>query len=111
MKIPAIERRRTQSIRERHSVEELAYAIQMNFRASGKLDAAKVVQDITEGSPTKDRKYRESLNDNREKQMTKDKALSLVIENKLSKSMYNNIRADSIQHNCKLYPSYKYVLL
>lgn len=69
-----------------------------------------MVQDITEGSPTKARRYRESLNDDREKQMTKDEALSLVIENKLSKSMYNNIRAASIQHNCKLYPSYKYVL-
>lgn len=70
-----------------------------------------MVQDITEGSPTKATRYRESLNNDREKQMTKDEALSLVIKNKLSKSMYNNIRAASIhQHNCKLYPSYKYVL-
>ena len=77
-------------------MEELAYATQMSLRASGNVDAAKVVQDIAEGSPTKAKRYRTSLCDNSERQMTKEGAFSLLIENKMSQTMYNNLRVRSI---------------
>ncbi|KAK7791956.1 hypothetical protein R5R35_004579 [Gryllus longicercus] len=102
-------RRRTQSMRDHHEVDELAFALQMSFRNSGNVDAAKVVKDIAEGSPTTATRYRDSLTAKREKQLTKDEALSLLIESKLSKNMYNTIRTASIDHNCSLYPSYKKV--
>lgn len=103
-------RRRAQSIREQCSQEELAYATEMSLRAGGKLDASKVLHDIMEGSPTRATRYRQSLYCNSERKMTNDEALSFIIENKLSKNMYNNIRSTSVEHNCKLYPSYKDVL-
>ncbi|XP_043471258.1 uncharacterized protein LOC122504283 [Leptopilina heterotoma] len=105
-------RRKSQEIREKYSTDELAYATQMSLRASGKWDTARLVQDVCEGSPTKATRYRQSLllSENSEKQMTKEVALSIVIENQLSKNMYNGIRSNSIRHLCKLYPSYKNVL-
>lgn len=54
-------RRRTESIRVKHSTEELALATQMSLRSSGKVAAAKVMQDVIEGSPSKASKYRASL--------------------------------------------------
>ncbi|KAF5289337.1 hypothetical protein FQA39_LY15123 [Lamprigera yunnana] len=68
-------RRRIQSIGEQHSV----YTTEMSFRTSGKLDAAKLIQDITEGDPTKATRYRESLNRDSKKKITKDDAPSYWI--------------------------------
>ncbi|KAK9738710.1 hypothetical protein QE152_g9577 [Popillia japonica] len=90
-------------MRAQHNVDELAYALQMSLRNSGNGDAAKVVKEIAQGSPSTARRYKYSLSAVREKQMTTEEALSLVIENKLSKNMYNNIRAASLRHNCSLY--------
>lgn len=39
-------------------------------------------------------------------QYTKEKALALCIDSKLSKHQYNNIRSGAIAHNSNLYPSY-----
>lgn len=103
-------RRRTKSMRDQHEIDELAYALQMSFRNSGNVDAAKVVKDIAEGHPSTATTYIDSLKAVKEKQLSQNEALSLLIESKLSKNMYNNIRATSISHNCKLYPSYKHVL-
>jgi len=68
------------------SVEELSFATQMSLRAFRKLDAAKVVKDVTLGSPSKAKKYRKSLEFIPESILFGDSALSLVIEHKLSKS-------------------------
>ena len=54
-------RRKTEDIRKGRSTEELAYATRKTLRAEGKSDAAKVLQDITFGSPSKPLRYRESL--------------------------------------------------
>lgn len=78
----------------------------MSLRASGKLDAAKVVSDVTLGSPSKARKYRKSLELTPGSILSADSALSLIIEQKLSKSQYLGLRAVSRENNCKLFPSY-----
>ncbi|KAK4872369.1 hypothetical protein RN001_014398 [Aquatica leii] len=82
----------------------------MSLRKSRNVDAAKLVKDIAEGSRTTATRYRDSLTAKREKPFTKDEALSLLIEGRLSKNMYNTIRAAGISHNCSLFPSYKNVL-
>lgn len=104
-------RRRTEEMRSQSSTEELSYATQMKLRVSGKLDAAKVVKDVTLGSPSKAEKYRKSLEFVSETILSGDKALSLLIEQKLSRSQYEGLRNISLENNCKLYPSYKNVLI
>jgi len=103
-------RRKTEDIRSQTSVEELSFATQMSLRASGKLDAAKIVKDVTLGSPSKAEKYRRSLEFTPESILSGDSALSLVIEQKLSKIQYQGLRTISKENNCNLYPPYKEVL-
>jgi len=81
----------------------------MSLRAFGKLDAAKIVKDVTLGSPSKAKKYRR-LEFTPESILSGDSALSLVIEQKLSKSQYQGLRTISKENNCNLYPPYKEVL-
>ena len=81
-------RRWIESLKSQVSVKELSYAIQMSLWSIGKLDAAKVVQDSALGSPSKGRKYKESLESISESTLSPDAAFSIIVEHKLSKSQY-----------------------
>lgn len=71
-------RRKIEDLRAQTSIEELSYATQMSLRASGKLDAAKVIQDVTLGSPSKAKKYRKSIDSISKAALSADAALSAV---------------------------------
>lgn len=78
------------------------------MRSEGKTDFAKVVRDISEGSPTKASKYRKSLESaNTNIPFTNDEALSLFIELGLSQSKYQQLRNAHVQKKSKMIPSYK----
>lgn len=87
-----------------------------NFQTSENFDAAKVIKDVTTGSPSTASRYRRSSDNVPKKQMSSDAALALLVEIKLSKSQYQGLRSVSIENNCKLYiyilynPPYKSVL-
>lgn len=103
-------RRKAASLRDNHDVQELLCASEMSLRASGNRDAAKVVKDITTGSPSTASKYRSSLSKNEETELSADAALALLVEQKLTKGQYKGLRSVSLQQGCKLYPSYNSVL-
>lgn len=102
-------RRKTEEICSSSSSEELSYATQ-TLLTSGKVDAAKIVKDVTLGSPTKATKYRRSMDSISETILSSDSALLVLMEQKLSKSQYQGLQAISKENNCKLYPPYKAVL-
>ena len=54
-------RGRTENIRQQFDPEELGYATQMSLRTKGKVDAPKLVKDVTAGSPSKASKYKKYL--------------------------------------------------
>lgn len=101
-------RRKTEHLRAQTSIEELSYATPMSLRASGKLDAAKVIKDVTLGSPSKAKKYKkcDSIS---ETTLSANAALSLIVEQKLSRSQYQGLRNISRENNCNLFPPYKLV--
>lgn len=104
-------RMKTSNLRNTSSAVELAYATQMNFRAEGNNQAAKILKDIT-NTPSKAHEYCNALK-NQTTTYTKlsaDEALSLLIEAKLSKSQYNLIRRQVKEKNCHIYPSYDEIL-
>lgn len=103
-------RRRTATIREEHSVHELSFATEMSLRAAGRLDAAKIVKDVTEGSPSKAVRYRKSLERVEGIPMNGDEAVAFMVENELSKNQYCGMRSNAISRNFSLYPSYNVVL-
>lgn len=103
-------RRRTQVLREEESSDVLAYATKMKLRSEGKTDAAKIIQDITEGSPKKALQYRKSLDSiNTSSVFSADEALSLYVEMGLSRNKYQQLRNACLQKKSKLIPSYKEV--
>lgn len=104
-------RRKSENLRSQASTDELCHATTMSLRASGKVDAANIVQTVTVGSPSKARKVRNSLEYVPETTYSKEEALSLLIEEHLSTNQYAGIRRRSKQQKCKLYPSYRLVAL
>lgn len=99
-------RRKTEKMRSEFGTEELAYATQMNLRADGKLDAAKVVYDVTAGSPSKALSYRSSLGQVGERTLMPDEALAIFVEGNFSKKQYETIRSGCKSANSKVYPPY-----
>lgn len=86
-------RRKTEELRMNVSTEALLYSATSKLRVEGNTDFAKVVRDISEGSPTKASKYRKSLeSDNKNIPFTNNEALSLFIELGLSQSKYQLLR-------------------
>lgn len=102
-------RRKTENVRANTCVEELCYATQMSLRESGNLNAANIVHDISTGGPSSSNMYRKSSSLVPETILSADSALSLMIEQKLSRNQYQGLRNISLENNCRLYPSYKVV--
>jgi hypothetical protein len=94
---------------EQYSTEELSFAAEMKYRASGHLDAAKVLKDIGQGSPSRASSYRSSVTSIRGIPMNGDEAVAFIIQNELSRRQYENTRANAIKRNYYLYPSYHIV--
>ena len=103
-------RRRTENIRQQFDPEELGYATQMSLRAKGKIDAAKLVKDVTARSPSKASKYKKYLQKKPEETLSCDETVALMIDNNLSEGQYIGIRSVSLGKNCFLYPPYHQVL-
>lgn len=104
-------RRKTENFRTQSTTEELSYATQMNLRAEGKQDAAKILKDVTSNSPSKAKKYRSSFEYVQEDNFNADKALSLYIELKFSRNKYQQLRNACLRKRSKLFPSYKEIIL
>lgn len=105
-------RRKTQLLRFEVGPLELSYAPQMSLRASGHLDASNVIKEVTLSTPKRAEKYRKAYKETLKSVMpyTDNKALSLVIEAKLSKHQYNIIRSTAKLNNCNTYPRMKKLL-
>ena len=102
-------RRKTEELRKEKNISELLYAAQMNLRRScNNNDAAKIVKDIAD-NPTQAKCYVSALNTKSTARLPADKALSVIVEAKLSRHQYNTIRASMKETNCDLYPNYETV--
>lgn len=98
-------RQKTELLRKSTSVAELTYAAEMGLRASGHLDAAKLMRDVAK-VPDHAEKCRKALRDSIEPvSMTGDEALAMIIEADLSRFQYEVIRSKAP----KIFPSYKVI--
>lgn len=101
-------RRKTEQLRANVSTEVLLYSATSKLRSEGNTDFAKVVRDISKGSPTKALKVRRSLESvNINIPFTTNEALSLFIELGLSKNKYQQLRNAHLQKKSRMIPSYK----
>lgn len=98
-------RNKTKLIRSTMSSAELTYAAQMSLRAEGSVDAAAIVKEVKFSTPTRASKYRQAFKrrEGESLYLSEDKALSVLIEAKLTRHQYNIIR----EADKKKFPSYK----
>jgi hypothetical protein len=101
-------RRKTASLRESSSLDELAYATQMSLRAGGKASAAKIVKEISTSSPERANKYHKAFKAHQKTTHTRlpgEEALSVIVDAQLTRHQYNVVRAKDKM----TFPSYKSV--
>lgn len=107
-------RRKVDDLRRSTSSSELAFATEMNLRASGSHAAAKVLKDITTTSPTRASRYQlafaQSCRPVRQ-EISADVALNFIISGKMTKETYNMVRELTNENSDgSVYPSYHKIL-
>jgi len=101
-------RKITQELRNNTSVNVLGHATQMSLRASGQVEAAKLLKEITTSTPTRASRYRKVFKKQSEqapKKLSGEDALAVIVDAKLSRHQYNIIRMSAPDK----FPSYKVV--
>src|SRR5699024_9529309 len=84
-------RRKTEPLRSQYSQEELAFATQMSLRASGETEAAKLMTEALDTTPTRASKIRQSWLKKEDKIVIPysfEEALALFVNAKLTKAQY-----------------------
>lgn len=98
--------RKTQNLRENTPLSVLAYATQATLKTSGNIGASKLLKEVV-FSPTKANEYMQCLGRSEEAKMSKEEALSVLVEARLSRHQYNIIKKSAP----KRFPSYTAVQL
>lgn len=70
----------------------LAFATQVNLRASGNLEASKLVHELTTASPSRASKYIQSFHESKVTKMSNEEALVVLIEAQLTRHQYNVVK-------------------
>lgn len=106
-------RRKTEVIRTQISKSELIYATYAILRLSGKKDAAKLLNESTNTTPTRPSKIRKCWENKNKKinanHMNEDKTLSLLVNAKLTKRQYQLIRLNAKGNDSDMYPPYNLI--
>lgn len=100
-------RRRIESL-QTYSTEMLTYATKMRLKSEGNVNVAKVLDHIINKN---EEEVKQVLEYCKKPQLsiqpyTKEKALALYMDAKMSKHNYNTIRFAAMEQHCNLYPSY-----
>lgn len=107
-------RRKTEEMRKMHTDEELVFASIMNLRQSGKAAQSSLIKEATQTSPTRATKILETWKNKSKfklERYTADEALALIINSRLSKSSYLQIRKGAKKRGADIYPSYHNILI
>jgi len=101
-------RRKTKTLREQVSVEELTYAARVSHSTLGNTDVAKVIKEIT-ATPTRANKYRKVFKSASKKVMVKkytlQEALALFVEGDFTRKQWELIQSN----NKNIYPCYSLI--
>ena len=102
-------KRKVQHLVKSHSPSELTFATCLSLQASGRRDAATVVKEATETSPTRATKIKKAFWSAPEniKPFTPEEALGMIVDLKLSKYQYTSLRQLTKDKGIDIYPSYE----
>lgn len=99
-------RRRTLPLRKDFSTEELAFATEMSFKASGFLAASKVVKCLRENPESGADVLNSLQKQNKIKKYTNEESLALYLDMRLTKRKYDRMYRGAKSRSMDLYPSY-----
>lgn len=106
-------RRRVAELRQDRSASELSFAAQMSARSEGNEDAAKLLSEVMQSTPTRPtrmRKVWKSQNispSKRARKLSDEEALRFYVEGNFSKSLWISMRQNNkICNVLQIYPSY-----
>ncbi|KAF2905743.1 hypothetical protein ILUMI_00433 [Ignelater luminosus] len=101
-------RRITEELQKHHETQKLTYAAHMSLRSAGETDAAKLMNEALDTTPTTATRIRKAWLQQKETIVTytPEKTLSLFIETKLTKNHYMKIRTQAKLKNADIYPNY-----
>jgi|UniRef100_A0A2S2QNA6 hypothetical protein len=90
---------------------QIIHAAKKKLYLSGQRSAAQLFEEI-QSTPNRAKTIKTSYNYSKYPiPYTEDEALAFVIDNKLTKQQYLNIRLGSKKKNCDIYPSYEKIKL
>lgn len=106
--------RKTTELRNNYSLNELAFATKVSLKDSGLKDASKVLKESTMTTPTRASKIRllylqSTTSKHVMQKYTSDEALALLVDLKLTKYQYQNLRTQAQNKNANIYPTYNSV--
>ena len=91
-------KRKIQHLLQEYDVQELSLATQLSVRASGKRDAASLIQEVSAASPTRATGYKKARKRSAKREQrpyTPEEALALFISNGFTVQTYKNIQQES----------------
>lgn len=101
-------RRKTKDLAGKHGRQQLTHAVQVSLKSAGEKDAAKLVKEALQTTPTRSSKIAEAWMKKQKTVVpyTPDEALSLFVETKMTKSQYLKIRLGAKSRRVNIYPNY-----
>lgn len=108
-------RRKVKILTNTYDQDQLTLAIQMSLRASGKRDAAALIEEVATASPKRATTYktakRRIIDSGSElRPYTPDEALAYFVSNKFTVQQYKNTQQEAKERGCNLYLSYSQLL-
>lgn len=102
--------RKIQPLIKSYTSSELTHAVSTKFKKSGNRSMVKLLKEANTIPTRANNILKTYKNTNNLKPYTEDEALAFLIENKLSKQQYINIRLGSKKRNCDIYPPYDKIM-
>lgn len=100
-------RRKTSSLVDNYSVDELTFAASTSLHMGGRRKAATVVRDMSFSSNIPETHTRLVQNELSIIKYTPEEALALFVDGRLTKNSYTLMQQGARRHNADLYPTYK----
>lgn len=102
-------RKKVNTIHENLSLNELVLATELRYKKEGHLTAAKILKMLNENANVASQLMEGLKMQNDQKYYTKEEALALSLDMKLSKRQYTAMYEGSKERNTPLYPPYTHI--
>ncbi|XP_072375997.1 uncharacterized protein [Diabrotica undecimpunctata] len=106
-------KRKIQHLLSDYSKDQLSFAAQLSVRASGKRNAAMLMEEVSSASPKRASTYKKARKNldvqMKQRPYTPEEALAFFIANNFTVQSYKNVQQEAKERGFNAYPCYDYV--